>query len=1052
MRRAAGVRPGTVSLSAVQMASSDQGLAAQDAHGALSDMQLMARGARSGKPIFHVMMNPREGEQLDDAQWRRAWEAYEAEYGLQGQPYVEVEHVKGGRTHRHRAYYRIDDDGKAINASWNKARDEKVARCLEHDFGHQMTKGAHNERVAAQLRKEGRLDVLDWMNRGGAREEARPVATLTHKEWQQQRRTGMDADAIRAEVFAAWQSADTGKAFAAALEERGLSLAKGDKANTWVVVDANGGTHEVGRALRAHVRAAGLDAERVKAADVRARLKDLDGAALPGVGEATDAQHRRMADQLGKVDEQQAAPKSEPPKKVWTEEELAAWREQQAADRRRQREQRADQARDRLPRVEGGGRRPSFKLALLAEAYGKELPPHLAADLAWVNTRQRAGEVVVQLRSGTRLRDDGQRIMAQGAADDRAIAVMIEMAKAKGWSEVRLTGSEDFKRAAAEAAARAGLGVLNPELAQHVDQARRQPAPADLDQVRERTAEARKPRPAMSDAEILEKIERQRRFLQPEWGAADRDMWKAQKSYEWARDNLRTATNRRQADALARKMEEARRAYDRAAERAMAHDQPWQDVKRQAFTEAKAREEARRQREAARLAREERAAARERPSAEQLEQARRRNERIRDTARRGPKAGADRRQDNGLDGALGAAAGRGRPQQDRPGAGIGGPDRGGATGPGAGDRGPARRDRGLDRRGKPLDWPGQKPDQAAPAEAGALSARVKEWMARKAAEEAAAKNGPTKPAEGGQEARKPVAGPSVPKPAPKPPASSQAPQEGKKPEAPKSEPPKETPRHTLLDDIEWAEAGVADLEAEEKALKAAAWETTWRGPDGQWRELSTKAYGYHGQIPNHMKHDEAARYVEATRDRRQPEWKPARDAHADRLVELRKAEKAYQDLGFFGRLGQGGTDAKAEIAARQRAVDQAAKQLGRLDQAWEKAKPGQVAMVLDQAREMRDKVAEAREPAQNRLKSVADEIKARRDMAHTLRRIEKAPGSPVGSSDRDRLEHIRRLAEEQRQREALERARQQAEQARQRPGQGPRRGGGGGPTMKFKPR
>ncbi len=138
-------------------------------------------------------------------------------------------------------------------------------------------------------------------------------------------------------------------------------------------------------------------------------------------------------------------------------------------------------------------RKQAYKLNILAQRYGKELPPDVAQHLAWVRAREARPEVVVQLVDGVRIRDDGAAIRAQGTADQRAIAVMIAMAQAKGWDRVNLTGSEAFRRQAAEALTRAGLGVANPELAEIVTRTRVQ---MEAELLQRRLAEVRQERPA----------------------------------------------------------------------------------------------------------------------------------------------------------------------------------------------------------------------------------------------------------------------------------------------------------------------------------------------------------------------------------------------------------------------------------------------------------------------------------------------------------------------------------------------------------------------------
>jgi hypothetical protein len=97
----------------------------------------------------------------------------------------------------------------------------------------------------------------------------RPVAKATHRDWQAQTRTGVQVDDVAAILKAAWASTDSGKAFAAAVKQSGLHLAIGRRGI--VIVDQAATPHSIQRRLQ------------LRAAQVQARLADIDIAALPTV-------------------------------------------------------------------------------------------------------------------------------------------------------------------------------------------------------------------------------------------------------------------------------------------------------------------------------------------------------------------------------------------------------------------------------------------------------------------------------------------------------------------------------------------------------------------------------------------------------------------------------------------------------------------------------------------------------------------------------------------------------------------------------------------------
>lgn len=111
---------------------------ALDVHLALRQFEAQWRLSRSRARDFlvHAAISP--AQPLSETQWVEAWEIYERQHGLGGQPYVEVEHGKPGDTgrpsHRHRVYLRIRADGLAIHLSFTHRVNEVVARLCELSF------------------------------------------------------------------------------------------------------------------------------------------------------------------------------------------------------------------------------------------------------------------------------------------------------------------------------------------------------------------------------------------------------------------------------------------------------------------------------------------------------------------------------------------------------------------------------------------------------------------------------------------------------------------------------------------------------------------------------------------------------------------------------------------------------------------------------------------------------------------------------------------------------------------------------------------------------
>ena len=232
------------------------GVLAMDLTAALDEMAMMGAGSRSKRPLYHANIDWKHDEHLTAGQKDRAVDRLADELGLTGQPRIVVEHMKQGREHLHVVWLRIDPEtGKAISDSHNYRRHEIVARELEREFGLERVQGVHIERD----------DIK------------RPVRTPEAYEFAQAARTGVTPAEAKAEITGLWRQADSGRAFADALDDAGWTLAHGDKRD-FVVLDAFGETHSLARRV-----------EGVKAAEIRARMVDIDLATLPSVDEARQA-------------------------------------------------------------------------------------------------------------------------------------------------------------------------------------------------------------------------------------------------------------------------------------------------------------------------------------------------------------------------------------------------------------------------------------------------------------------------------------------------------------------------------------------------------------------------------------------------------------------------------------------------------------------------------------------------------------------------------------------------------------------------------------------
>ena len=233
-----------------------RGFASDNIFDAFALGQLLAHGTKCENPFFHVQVRTPKGEELTRAQWDKVAVRIERRLGFDGQPRAMVFHQKQGHQHMHLVWSRIDtEDMRAIDPGLYKRKLKEVCRALEKEMGLRQVR---NNRDPQELTQPA----------------ARP-------EYEQSRRLRTDLKAIREGIRDCWDHSDDGKSFAAALDDQGFILARGDE-RAFVIVDEMGGYHALSK------RITGATAK-----ETRDRLADLDPAKLPNVAEAKAMQRER---------------------------------------------------------------------------------------------------------------------------------------------------------------------------------------------------------------------------------------------------------------------------------------------------------------------------------------------------------------------------------------------------------------------------------------------------------------------------------------------------------------------------------------------------------------------------------------------------------------------------------------------------------------------------------------------------------------------------------------------------------------------------------------
>ncbi|MCR9089479.1 MAG: relaxase [Rhodobacteraceae bacterium] len=232
-----------------------RGFSAETLRGALQEAEAIAKGTQCKQPFFSLSLNPPVTERAGIADFEASINEVEARLGLTGQPRAIIFHERNGRRHAHVVWSRIDiREMKAINLPFFKSKLKDLSKDLFLE---------HSWRLPDGLRDHDNRDPRNF----------------TLAEWQQAKRAGKDARAVKRVFQEAWQFSDNAASFAKALEDKGYLLAKGDR-RAHVALDVHGEVYAI-------ANWAGL-----KTKQVRERLGDPKD--LPSVDET----RARIADSM----------------------------------------------------------------------------------------------------------------------------------------------------------------------------------------------------------------------------------------------------------------------------------------------------------------------------------------------------------------------------------------------------------------------------------------------------------------------------------------------------------------------------------------------------------------------------------------------------------------------------------------------------------------------------------------------------------------------------------------------------------------------------------
>jgi len=201
-----------------------RGFMCDDIMGAMKEAEALSLGTKCQKYLFSLSLNAPGKENVRIEVFEQAIEKIEERLNLTGQPRMVVFHEKEGRRHAHCVWSRIDADTMtAIDMPHFKLKLREVSKELYLEHGWQMPRGF----IDSSLRDPRNFSL---------------------NEWQQAKRAGLSAKALKGTIQECWSVSKDVQSFGRELETKGLFLAKGDRRGH-VVVSHDGEVFSVAKMI-----------------------------------------------------------------------------------------------------------------------------------------------------------------------------------------------------------------------------------------------------------------------------------------------------------------------------------------------------------------------------------------------------------------------------------------------------------------------------------------------------------------------------------------------------------------------------------------------------------------------------------------------------------------------------------------------------------------------------------------------------------------------------------------------------------------------------------
>lgn len=204
----------------------------------MKDAMRQAENNKLKYGFHHIKISPRE--YITKEQLNETINKLSQEYKFNRDDVTLVEHTKNraDKTASNKHYHLIvphyqADRRKALDTKNSYARNEKIARICEIEFGHELTQGQHNSAVFRQLMDEGKTPEAKRVKPLIDRDRTHQAHTVNHQRTAE--KNGIDLPKEKQAIKALWKASDGMKAFKSSLQNQGYEIKAGQKANTYII-------------------------------------------------------------------------------------------------------------------------------------------------------------------------------------------------------------------------------------------------------------------------------------------------------------------------------------------------------------------------------------------------------------------------------------------------------------------------------------------------------------------------------------------------------------------------------------------------------------------------------------------------------------------------------------------------------------------------------------------------------------------------------------------------------------------------------------------------